>query len=295
MPECAVSELGKIDSATRIRDVIRSVGFDLVFQPKVAFSHGKLGGIEVLVRWPEVVSGRQAPDQFVPLAEQHGLAPMLDLHVLERTLRTWRSWSALTRLCWSPFPISVNVSAMSVQDEDFLRSVTWLLAESPRPKLMFELTETAPFHNPLAAAQTLEALSGHGIQVSLDDFCTGFNNHERLDTLPVAELKIDREDTAKLDTVAGIRHVGQMIEQAKAAGLTVTAEGIECRDQWKTLRTLGCDYGQGYWLCPPLSASDAVEFVQSYTPSRLLTATNEENNTFEAVDLGLGLVHNLPK
>ncbi|GGC56938.1 EAL domain-containing protein [Marinobacter halophilus] len=276
MPAHAVTEVGKDELAGHVRDVIRSVGFDLAFQPKVSFTHGRLGGVEVLVRWPEAAAGWRSPEQFVPFAERHGLAPMLDLHVLEQTLKLWNAWPALTRLCWSPFPVSVNVSAMSVQDENFLRSVTWLLASAPHPKLMFELTETAPFHDPDAAIHTLEALSGHGIQLSLDDFCTGFNCPERLRTLPVAELKIDREDTARLDTVWGIRRVGQMIEQAKAAGLTVTAEGIETRDQWQTLRTLGCDYGQGYWLCPPLPAKEAVEFVASYMPSRLLCANNEE-------------------
>lgn len=276
MPAHAVTEVAKDDPANQLRDVIRSVGFDLVFQPKVSFTHGRLGGVEVLVRWPESVAGRQSPDQFVPLAEQNGLAPALDLHVLQQTLKLWNSWPALTRLCWSPFPVSVNISAMSVQDENFLRAVTWLLASAPAPKLMFELTETAPFHNPGAAIQTLEALSGHGIQLSLDDYCTGFNCPERLRTLPVAELKIDREDTARLDTVWGIRRVGGMIEKAKADGLTVTAEGIESRDQWKTLRTLGCDYGQGFWLCPPLPAKDAVDFVANYMPSQLLSADNEE-------------------
>lgn len=259
-----------------LQEAIATGKLGLVFQPKFDLQSGALQGAEALVRWyPEAPAACwQCPDKFVCLAEENGLASTLDLHILESVLQITRNWSAATREGLGP--VSVNISAASIQMPDFAHTVKQVTTPSTHPKLIFELTETSPITEPFMARETLQNLADYGITVSLDDFLTGYNQISYLRLLPVSELKIDRGDVAELATQKGKNKIRYILSLAKAAGLKVTAEGIETTSQYETLRELGCHYGQGYWFSPALPTDTLEAFVEHYTPDKFKVSENKQ-------------------
>lgn len=259
-----------------LQDAIATGKLGLVFQPKFDLDSGELKGAEALVRWyPESPAACwQCPDKFVCLAEENGLAGTLDLHILESVLRVTRNWSDSTREGLGP--VSVNISAASIQAPDFEHTVKQVTRRTSYPKLIFELTETSPITEPFMARQTLQNLADYGITLSLDDFLTGYNQISYLRLLPVSELKIDRGDVAKLATQKGKNKVRYILSLAKAAGVKVTAEGIETTSQYETLKELGCHFGQGYWFSPALSTDTLEAFVEHYTPDKFKVSASKQ-------------------
>lgn len=262
------------DQAILLSAAMKSQGLALVYQPKFSTTTGAACGVEVLARWPGAQPAKawQTPDSFIRCAELQGLAPRLDRHILSSAMKDIQQWPAWLRQ--SLAPVSVNVSAASIESPAFLRSVKRLLSSSAPLPLIFELTETAPLVDTAQAQKAFGELAGYGVQLSLDDFGKGHNQPTRLELFNPRELKIDRRDTANLHNRAGRMHVQGLIEQARSAGLQVTAEGVECREQWQTLQSLGCDYGQGFWLAPPLPSSDMVAFIQQHSPEELKPTLN---------------------
>jgi len=269
MTSVANSEPSGQAQAGFLRDVIDTEGLALVYQPKFSVATGAACGVEVLARWPGPRSAKlwQQPDHFIRCAEQQGLAPKLDCHVLSKALGQISQWPAWLRLNLEP--VSVNVSASSVGNEGFLRSAKRILSSTLHPRIMFELTETAPLDNTEQAVKAFKDLARYGVEVSLDDFGQGHNQPSRMELFQARELKIDKKDTAGIDSHAGRQHVQELIGLARKAGLSVTAEGVECREQWQLLQALGCDYAQGFWLSPPLPSAATVEFVQQHSPEIL--------------------------
>lgn len=245
--------------AGQLKAIMDSEGLDLVFQPKFNCARGTVCGVEVLARWPGASAPWQRPDCFIRLAEREGLAPELDLHVLKKALRQLARLPAQTRRALKT--VSINVSAVSAQDARFLQSVKGLLSSRPHPKLMFELTETAPIHQLSVVRKGFEALSHYGIDLSLDDFLCGHATLNLLTALPVREIKIDKRDVARLDTPAGYGRVAGLIDLARQGEISVTAEGVETREQWQALRALGCDSAQGFWLSRPLPLAEVVTLI----------------------------------
>lgn len=243
-----------------LRKMIDSGGPALVFQPKFCCRKGYPDGVEVLARWPDAQLPWQHPEHFFRMAEQSGLAPALDLQVLRKTLTLLAGLPADASRNLGR--VSVNVSAVSAQDPLFLRAAGELLAASPqRSQIRFELTETAPIRHFPVVRKGFEQLSRHGADLSLDDFLQGYATPELLNLLPVREIKIDRRDVAGLDAPASHRRVCELIELARQRNITVTAEGVETRTQWNTLRRLRCDFAQGFWLSRPLPLTSLLDLL----------------------------------
>lgn len=275
-------EPGTREQLHSLQEAMDTGKLDLVFQPKFDMRSGALQGAEALIRWhPELpLAGWQCPDRFVCLAEENGLSGALDLHILQSVLRTTQNWASSTRMDLGP--VSVNISANSIQMHDFEQTVKQVIAPTAHPRLIFELTETAPITEPFRARETLQNLADYGIELSLDDFLTGYNQISYLRLLPVTEIKIDRGDVAELGTEKGRNKVKYILALAQAAGLKVTAEGIETTDQYEALRDMGCHFGQGYWFSAALS-SDALEsFVEHYSPEtfRTISESSSEESHF---------------
>lgn len=237
-----------------LKGLIATNGLELVYQPKFRCSDKAVAGIEVLVRWPGAHHSWQQPEQFVQLAEQQSLSFALDLQVLSKTLRAFHDMPSNLRHALGP--VSVNVSAHSVMDEEFVAKIKHLFSPYRNPNIHFELTETASLFCLTRAREVFSVLSTLGISLSIDDFLQGHNTLEVLDALPAKEIKIDRKDIARVHERAGFRRVAAMVTIAKQKRLRITAEGIENEGQWSLLKSMGCDFCQGFWLSPPLSMEE---------------------------------------
>ncbi|EST28244.1 hypothetical protein N566_23075, partial [Streptomycetaceae bacterium MP113-05] len=228
-----------------LRRALDAGDVELHYQPKVGF-HGRVLGLEALVRWVHPDRGRVPPDEFIAIAETSGLMPRLTEYVLETALAQVARWrgSGLT------VPVAVNVSPRDVRSPGFAGAVAARLARHgvPPSALQLEITEHVLLEEPQRAADTLAALVGHGVRMSLDDFGTGYSSLVHLRRLPLGELKIDRSFVARLavDT-EDAEIVRCTIDLAHSLGLQVVAEGVEDDETWERLRDLRCDAVQG-WL-----------------------------------------------
>ncbi|MCO4698489.1 bifunctional diguanylate cyclase/phosphodiesterase [Streptomyces sp. RO-S4] len=232
---------------------------ELHYQPKVRFD-GQVSGLEALVRWVHPERGRVPPDEFIAIAESSGLMPQLTEYVLETALGQVARWRAQGLFV----PVAVNVSPRDVHSPGFAGSVAARLARHgvPAGALQLEITEHVLLEDPTRAADTLNALTGHGVKMSLDDFGTGYSSLVHLRRLPVSELKIDRSFVARLaiDT-EDAEIVRCTIDLAHSLGLLVVAEGVEDDETWERLRDLRCDAVQGWLVAAAMPPDETTAWL----------------------------------
>ncbi|MGW4198701.1 putative bifunctional diguanylate cyclase/phosphodiesterase [Streptomyces sp. NPDC005004] len=233
----------------------------LHYQPKVRFD-GQVAGLEALVRWVHPERGKVPPDEFIAIAETSGLMPLLTEYVLETALGQVARW----REQGLRVPVAVNVSPRDVHSPGFAGSVAARLARHgvPAGALQLEITEHVLLEDPTRAADTLAALTGHGVKMSLDDFGTGYSSLVHLRRLPVSELKIDRSFVARLAVDAEDAEIVRCtVDLAHSLGLVVVAEGVEDDETWERLRDLGCDAVQGWLVAAAMPPEETTAWLRA--------------------------------
>ncbi|AWB45174.1 GGDEF domain-containing protein [Paenibacillus sp. CAA11] len=240
--------------------------FELHFQPKIMASSQKLIGAEALVRWYDPVHGLVSPMEFIPLAEENGFIIPLGQWVLEEACRQAKAWQDAG---YTPFPVSVNVSAVQIKHPQFIHTVERALeitGLSPE-FLELEVTETI-FNDPVVIKDKLNKLKSRGISISIDDFGTGYSSIHYLKTLPIDILKIDK---AFIENTPGSEQdnslLRSIIQLGKSFGLTVLVEGVETKEQFDFLSGNGCDLIQGYYYSRPLNLSGMEELLRTLKPA----------------------------
>jgi len=233
------------------------------YQPIVSLASGELHGFEALVRWQHPERGIVSPDDFVPLAEETGLILPIGLRVLWdacNQLRKWQQYSLSNR----DLIMSVNLSGKQLMQPDLIERIEEVLHESQiNPwHLKLEITETVVMENPELAAVTLAKLRSLGVRLSIDDFGTGYSSLSYLNRFPVDTLKIDRSFVTSMNAAdENLQIVKTIVTLAGNLGMQVVAEGVETEEQLEQLRSLKCQYGQGFFFSKPLEVTDADLFV----------------------------------
>jgi diguanylate cyclase (GGDEF)-like protein/PAS domain S-box-containing protein len=254
----------------------------LEYQPIVSLSGGRLPALEALVRWRHPERGLLKPAEFVPVAEETGAIVDLGRWVLRQAVTDAAAWPGGPA---AP-AVAVNVAVRQVREGGLVHDVSAALAASGLPdhRLCLEITETALMDaedDRQPGFATLRALADRGIGIAVDDFGTGYSNLARLRHLPATSLKIDASFVADLDSPEGGRFaesvITSLVTLAHAAGMTVTAEGVETPEQAQRLAALDVDYAQGFLYSCPVGAAEVPAVL-----ARLGDATNP------AADSGLG-------
>ena len=214
------------------------------------------------MRWQHPQLGLISPLEFIPLAEDTGLIVPIGEWVLRTACLQGRRWRDQG---FAPIQIGVNISARQFHDQDLTQTVIRILEETGwSPKyLELELTESSIMQEPEFAADMLTRLKNMGINISIDDFGTGFSSLGSLKRLPIDALKIDqsfvREATTDPDDAALVMAI---ITLAHNLRLRVVAEGVETEDQLRFLQLLRCDEIQGYFFSKPLPADKLVSLFE---------------------------------
>lgn len=243
----------------------------VVYQPKISCTSGKLVGFEALVRWRHPVRGLVVPDDFIPLAESSGLINPLTRYVASEAL----SWFA-QHFSESDIHLSINVSAINLRNPDFADEFSQLCAEFgvDADRIVCEITESRMMEDSLWLLDSLTRLRLKGIQLSIDDFGTGFSSMERLAQLPFSEIKVDRSFVfTALKSAESNSVVESIIGLGKAIGLRTCAEGVEDRAMLKRLCDLGCDLSQGYFISRPMEGEFALQWLQAHVPADFIQLT----------------------
>lgn len=254
-----------------LRRAIERQEFCVHYQPIVALGTEMLSGFEALVRWNHPERGLVQPDEFISLAEETGLITEIGAWVLREActqLRTWQSAAGRDALT-----MSVNLSGKQLTQTDLIHQIQSILTESEIDpnSLRLEITESAVMENAELARNTLLQLRKLGVQLSIDDFGTGYSSLSYLHRFPVNNLKIDRSFIGRM--AAGDENseiVKTICTLASNLGMEVVAEGVETREHLDLLRSLECEYGQGFYFSRPVPADDATAMVME-DPTRYLT------------------------
>ncbi len=232
----------------------------LMYQPKIDLRSGQTIGLEALVRWQHPKLGVILPDQFISLAEQTGLIKEITFWVLKEALRQSRGWHQ----AGIEISVAVNLSVRSLQAPQFQDQIIGLLSAwgVASGSLRFEITESIIMVDPELAMGIIAKLTDIGIHFSIDDFGTGYSSLSYLQSLPVDELKIDKSFVMKMMVNEGSAIiVRSIIELAHNLGFKVVAEGIEDEETLNRLASLGCDYGQGYFISRPMPHEETTTWL----------------------------------
>ncbi|MEU4421872.1 bifunctional diguanylate cyclase/phosphodiesterase [Actinoplanes sp. NPDC024001] len=230
----------------------------LYLQPAVDLVTSVPTGVEALVRWRHPRRGQLSPGDFLPAVERSELLIPFTRRVLDLALAAAANWNAHG----IDVPVSVNVSARSLTDPTFPAQVTEALRRhrTPASRLVLEITESVAVSEQEIVDEVLARLRASGVQVSLDDFGTGFSSLASVTRMPVDEIKIDRSFVDEMiDSAAAGAVVRGAVELGARLGVRVVAEGIETMEQRAALIALGCPTAQGYHFCKPMPADKIVQ------------------------------------
>jgi diguanylate cyclase (GGDEF)-like protein/PAS domain S-box-containing protein len=249
----------------------------LHYQPKINLKTGHVIGTEALIRWNHPKWGLVSPANFIPIAEENGLIIPIGEWALRKACAQNKKWQEQG---FSELTISVNLSTRQFSQSILVQTVKTILDETGlEPKyLELEITEsmTADIERSI---KTLNELKSLGIQISIDDFGTGFSSLNYLKRFPVDTLKIDQSFVKELhNNPSDETIVKTIISMAHSLNLNVVAEGIETQEQLVFLQRHLCEGGQGYFFSKPLPAKDLEERLSEIGEKVKQFGINQEVN-----------------
>jgi diguanylate cyclase (GGDEF)-like protein len=266
-----------------LRSALTNDEFALAYQPLVDAGNGRIVAVEALLRWNRPDGKSLSPTVFVPVAEETGLINQIGLWVLRQAMCDAARWSGIT--------LSVNISAAQLRNPEFPIKLGELLEEtgfSPG-RLELEITETCLVLDPVVAERSLEVIRGFGVNISLDDFGTGYASIGFLRQFRFEKLKLDRSLVVQAGEDDGSRAMMlSSIAMARALKMSVTAEGVETREQADMVRVAGADQLQGwlYFKALPQAEIDQLYGAQIESDAGGRTLNHHEQAAQDADDKG---------
>jgi diguanylate cyclase (GGDEF)-like protein len=242
---------------TDLRHAAAKHEFALHYQPQLDVRSGRITGFEALIRWPHDKLGMISPVDFIPIAEDIGLISNIGEWVLRTACREALNWS-------SSLSVAVNLSPMQCRTGRIVEVVAAALAESglAPARLEVEITEGTLLQDNAESLAVLNAIKALGVRISMDDFGTGYSSLSYLHSFPFDKIKIDRSFVSRAPQDKDARSVVRAIVGLGAGlGMSITAEGVETREQLDFIRAEGCDEVQGYLVSPPMEPTEIKSFL----------------------------------
>ncbi|NEP19423.1 MAG: EAL domain-containing protein [Leptolyngbya sp. SIO4C1] len=242
----------------------------LHYQPLIDLSTGKIAGFEALIRWQHPEKGLIFPNDFISLAEENGLIVPIGYWVIEEACRQTRTWHEKYPHLADLF-VSVNLSGQQFTETNLVNRIAEILEKTQynRHTLKLELTESVVMDNVDSSIAVLLRLKDLDLKIGIDDFGTGYSSLSYLHRFPIDTLKVDRSFVMRMeDTCENAEIVKTIIALGHNLKMSVVAEGVETESQAQRLRSLNCEYGQGYFFAKPV-APDAAERLLQDNPQYL--------------------------
>lgn len=233
------------------------------YQPKVDVASGKMVGVESLVRWRHPEDGMVFPDQFIGVAEEHGLIDDLTRAVISEAFAQAKTWQDNGLHLRVALNISMDNLA-SLEFADYVAAAASTAGIKP-DNIVLEVTESQLMKDLSAALEILTRLRLKRFSLSIDDFGTGHSSLTQLRDIPFDELKVDQgfvHGAASNDTLRAI--YGASLGLAKHLGMKTVAEGVEDRADWDFLRSTGCHLAQGFFIAKPMPACEIPGWITAW-------------------------------
>ncbi|WP_227496684.1 putative bifunctional diguanylate cyclase/phosphodiesterase [Massilia litorea] len=238
--------LERVQVEQRLRRALDKGEFELEYQPEIDIGSGRTVGFEALIRWRDPERGLLMPSAFISAAEESGLIVPIGKWVLFEACQQARRW----RDAGFTVAVAVNLSHVQFIHDDLLGDVDEALAASGlAPEFLdLEITEKTIMGGDAATLALVSTLRARGVQLTIDNFGTGFSSLSSLRRFPLSKLKIDR---SFIDDIVsepdGAAMIPAIIALARSLKLKVIAEGVETAEQLQYLRQHGCDEYQGFY------------------------------------------------
>ena len=236
--------------------------FKVFYQPQINSKTKKINGAEALLRWSCKEYGSVSPMEFIPILEENNLMETVGKWILKNSLETYKSeWSSYI----SDFLISINVSFVQLLDKNFVEDIKKIVHErGVNPKnIVLELTESCMTKNIDYIKNISKELKNLGIKIALDDFGTGYSSLGILKELSIDIIKTDKIfiknilynnfDLVFIKFITSICH---------EINLKVCIEGIEQKEEYELVNSLGVDYIQGYYFGKPISKMEMTKKIK---------------------------------
>lgn len=246
-----------------IRAGLKGEAVELMFQPKVSIRSREMTGVETFLRWRDTDGKLMSPAAVIPVAEASGLINELTEAVFSKAMIHCGAW----RADGHAFKIAVNVSMHDLDRYDFPEFIidTASSAGVDPSSVILEITESQIMANITKPLEILARLRMKGVGLAIDDYGTGASTMQQLKRIPFTELKIDREfvSGAPYDDAARAMLMSS-IGLGKDLGLSIVAEGVETKTEWRLMASRGVDDVQGYFVARPMSAGKVAGWLDRW-------------------------------
>ncbi len=265
-PEMRQETDNRVAVESELRAALERRELIVQYQPVVALATEELAGFEALVRWQHPRLGLLGPGDFVPIAEESDLIVKLGSFVLGRAAEDAVAWQKQLPRTDRQLFVSVNISSRQLFRADLVQEIRQVLGRTLLPPggLRLELTESLVMENPERAVEVLDLLKATGAGLSLDDFGTGYSSLAYLNRFPFDTIKIDK-DIVQASTMGGngAAILRSVVALTHELGKKVVAEGVELPEDVALLRSIHCEYAQGYYYGEPMTQRDAERMVRA--------------------------------
>lgn len=247
-----------------MENALENSEFHLFYQPKYNLRTKRMDGSEILIRWydPKLESYR-VPSVFLPVFEEDGFICKIDRFVLYKACENIAERVKRGKIC---YPVSVNVSRVTAIQPDFADYYIRIKNKFNVKDgfITLEFTESFAYENYEYLSEIVGRLHDNGFLCSIDDFGTGYSSYNILKTIAMDEIKLDKFFLEKgLDEERDRMLLKSVVEMIKRLGMKVTQEGVESRESFELMQTLGCDVIQGYFFAKPMKYVDYCEFIDN--------------------------------
>jgi diguanylate cyclase (GGDEF)-like protein/PAS domain S-box-containing protein len=262
---------------TDLRRALDRREFAVYYQPIVSLGTGEVQGFEALLRWRHPSHGFVPPDEFIPVAEETGLILPIGRWALEEACRQMREWQGQFPRAAEMY-VGVNLSGRQFANPQLIEQIEGALRTTGLPPraLKLEVTESVVMGDTEKTIGMLRQLRALGVESGIDDFGTGYSSLSYLHHFPSTTLKIDRSFIGRMGADGeNTEIVRTILLLARNLGMRVVAEGVETEGQLAQLRSLSCDYGQGYLFSRAVNASAVGRMLSEASPRSLQSANSE--------------------
>ena len=264
-----------------IQEALEKSEFELYLQPIYSISERKTVSAEALIRWNHPTRGLLPSDIFVPISEKKGFVTKLDTFIREEVCRYLNERQKKGK---EIFPISVNLSRLNIYNNNFCEELAKTVKNyGLNPEyLRVEITESAYISDPDRLIQFIEKLNHFGFTVMMDDFGSEYSSLKMLKEVPVDILKIDKSFIKDIEfSSRGSSILSSVIRIARWLDIGVIAEGVESDNQLNFLRSMGCDFIQGFHFSKPLTTKAFDEFLEGNSNISLLQEASMPFNKYD--------------
>jgi EAL domain-containing protein (putative c-di-GMP-specific phosphodiesterase class I) len=240
----------------------------LFYQPIINLSTGEISGFEALMRWFHPEKGFISPATFIPVIEETGQIIEASKWAFTNACMALKRIQESTRY-HKDLHMSVNFSSKDFSSPDFVNNIydTLSLTDVKAEQVHLEITERLLIGQPERAKETLSMCRRAGMGIAIDDFGTGYSSLNYLHTYPINTLKIDQSFVRDMEHDKGLFElVRAIITLSHNLDMNVVAEGVETLREAQILKSLGCQYVQGFYFAKPMAEKDVVDVVCNWQP-----------------------------